>query len=90
MSDLPSRDAVAEALTFAPLTDAGADPIYDIARAYVHGGRLVDREAIDYEAAGRRVEPLLDWPDDDVSAFVAYAETEGRAIVAAAMEDGNE
>ena len=46
MSDLPSRDAVAEALTFAPLTDVAADPIYDIARAYVHGGRLVDREAI--------------------------------------------
>ncbi len=46
---LPSRDAVDEALTFAPLTDIAEDSIFDIARAYV-SGRLVDREAIDREA----------------------------------------
>ena len=42
---LPSRDAVDEALTFAPLTDIAEDSIFDIARAYV-SGRLVDRKAL--------------------------------------------
>lgn len=80
MSELPSRDAVAEALTFAPLTDAAADPIYDIARAYVHGGRLVDREAIDYEA-GQRESDMGGWLDD----FLPIDQI--RSIVDAAIRD---
>ena len=68
---LPSRDAVDEALTFAPLTDAAADPIYDIARAYVHGGRLVDRKTIDAWIAKHRYGPG-DWVVDD-AALDAFA-----------------
>lgn len=55
MSDLPSREQVAEAVTFAHITDADGDLLQDIANAYVEG-RLVDREAIDQE----RIEEILD------------------------------
>ena len=50
MSDLPSREEISEALTFAHITDSDGDHLSDIAQAYVEG-RLVDREAINIEAA---------------------------------------
>ncbi|KKL00980.1 hypothetical protein LCGC14_2627620 [marine sediment metagenome] len=46
MSDLPSREEISEALTFAHITDSDGDHLIDIAQAYVEG-QLVDRGAID-------------------------------------------
>ena len=46
MSDLPSREEISEALTFAHITDSDGDHLIDIAQAYVEG-RLVDRGATD-------------------------------------------
>ncbi len=45
MSDLPSRERVAEAITFAHITDSDGDLLVDIAQAFTDG-RLVDREAM--------------------------------------------
>ena len=50
MSDLPSRERIAEAVTFAHITDSDGDLLQDIGSAYAEG-RLVDRETFDWEAA---------------------------------------
>ena len=50
MTDLPSRDIISEALELAHISDSDGDKLMTIARAYALG-RLVDREAINYEAA---------------------------------------
>ena len=93
MSDqLPSRDAVDEALTFAPLTDIAEDSIFDIARAYV-SGRLFDREAIDRRAA---IVAVAEGISDHISRADDWTEweTEATALVelalAAAIGDTDE
>ena len=57
------------------------------------GGRSVTdadvlREAAklaNYGAAGRRLEPIIDWPNEDVDEFVKFAAKEAYGIVAAAL-----
>ena len=83
MSNLPSRLGWDSAIRH--LKERGNKSAAALIEAYA-SGRLFDREAIDYEAAGRRLEPLLSWPDDDVKTFAEFALKEGSAIVDAAIE----
>ena len=46
MSDLPSRERIAEAVTFAHITDSDGDLLQDIGTAYVEG-RVVDRGVLE-------------------------------------------
>ena len=50
MNNLPSRERVSEAITFAHITDVDGDCMQDVAQAYVEG-RLVDRDTFNYLAA---------------------------------------
>ena len=46
MNDLPSRERIAEAVTFAHITDSDGDLLQHIGTAYVEG-RLVDRGVLE-------------------------------------------
>jgi hypothetical protein len=60
MNDLPSREGVAIDLALAEV-DLSDTPLYDILVIATEwaSGRLVDREAIDYEAEARKVHALV-------------------------------
>ena len=79
MSDLPSREEV-QASMDDELGSLGL--VYQIADAYV-AGRLVDREAIDYEAG---VSAIPDWIIYDLGSHLA-PESLVRLIVDAALPD---
>lgn len=71
---LPSRERVAEAITFAHITESDGDLLQDIAQAYTEG-RLVDRKAIDLCEHGYVREHLVDyWWRNDTDAGAEWCD----------------
>ena len=80
--NLSSRERIVEAMGYAHITDSDGELLLRVADAYI-SGRLVDREAIDYEAAARELVRQIVLPAN----AERYVRQEAPVIVANSVVD---
>ena len=87
MTPLPSRETVAAAIA-TPATPISGNAERALLEAYA-SGRLVDREAIDYEPIARKMyeRATTQWPSDWLGADQDFWLGEAKGAVDAALEE---